>query len=88
MQETADVLTKLFLCKFQTTTNWIGLNLKYFSDGLIQDRGWFDVRIDFDDHINGEVRITQKDPVGYSLLIQMQKSTTQELGKKFLKPSG
>jgi hypothetical protein len=34
-----------------------------FADGLIQDRGWFDVRIDFDDHINGEVRITQKDPL-------------------------
>ena len=30
---------------------------------MIQDRGWFDVRIDFDDHIQGEVRITAKDPL-------------------------
>jgi len=39
------------------------LESQVFSDGLIQDRGWFDVRIDFSDHINGEVRITSKDPL-------------------------
>ena len=34
-----------------------------FADGLIQDRGYFDVRIDFTDHIQGEVRISTKDPL-------------------------
>lgn len=32
------------------------------SDGLIEDRGYFDVRVDFSDNENGEVRITSKDP--------------------------
>ena len=35
-----------------------------FSDGLIMDgRGYFDVRMDFTDHVEGEVRITAKDPL-------------------------
>ena len=35
-----------------------------FSDGLIMDgRGYFDVRMDFSDHVEGEVRITAKDPL-------------------------
>ena len=34
-----------------------------FSDGLIMDRGYFDVRMDFDDHIEGEIRIKAKDPL-------------------------
>jgi len=33
-----------------------------FADGLIQDRGYFDVRMDFDDNLRGEVRITDLDP--------------------------
>tara|TARA_R100000278_G_scaffold123163_2_gene111610 strand:+ start:27 stop:1796 length:1770 start_codon:yes stop_codon:yes gene_type:complete len=41
--------------------DWI--ESQVFSDGLIQDRGWFDVRIDFSDHIHGEIRVTQKDPL-------------------------
>ena len=39
------------------------LESQAFADGLIQDRGWFDVRIDFSDHINGEVRVETKDPL-------------------------
>jgi hypothetical protein len=31
-------------------------------DGLIEDRGYFDCRMDFSDHIMGEIRITNKDP--------------------------
>lgn len=34
-----------------------------FADGLIQDRGFFDVRMDFEDNILGEVRIKALDPV-------------------------
>ena len=33
-----------------------------FSDGLIQDRGYFDVRMDFSDHIQGK-KIEAKDPL-------------------------
>ena len=35
-----------------------------FSDGLILDgRGYFDVRVDFSDSVEGEIRITAKDPL-------------------------
>jgi len=62
MQETADVLTKVFLqISDNNKLDWV--ESQVFSDGLIQDRGWFDVRIDFSDHIQGEVRITAKDPL-------------------------
>ena len=62
MQETADLLTKMFMqISDNNKLDWI--ESQVFSDGLIQDRGWFDVRIDFSDHIQGEVRITQKDPL-------------------------
>ena len=62
MQETADLLTKLFMqISDNNKLDWI--ESQVFSDGLIQDRGWFDVRIDFSDHIQGEVRITPKDPL-------------------------
>ena len=61
-QEIADTLTKLFLqISDNNKLDWV--EAQVFSDGLIQDRGWFDVRIDFDDHIQGEVRITSKDPL-------------------------
>lgn len=62
MQATADVLTKLYMqISDNNKLDWV--ESQVFADGLIQDRGWFDVRIDFSDHIQGEVRITQKDPL-------------------------
>lgn len=61
-QEIADTLTKLFLqISDNNKMDWV--EAQVFSDGLIQDRGWFDVRVDFDDHIQGEVRVTTKDPL-------------------------
>ena len=61
-QAIADVLTKLYLqISDNNKLHW--LESQVFADGLIQDRGYFDVRIDFDDHIQGEVRITTKDPL-------------------------
>lgn len=33
-----------------------------FSDGMIEQRGYFDIRISFDDNIQGELRITELDP--------------------------
>ena len=61
-QELADVLTKVYAqVADNNKLDWI--ESQVFSDGLIQDRGWFDVRIDFSDHIQGEVRIIAKDPL-------------------------
>ena len=61
-QEVADVLNKLFIqISDNNKLEWV--EAQVFSDGLIQDRGWFDVRVDFDDHIQGEVRLTAKDPL-------------------------
>ena len=61
-QEIANVLNQLFLHIADTNKlDW--LESTVFSDGLIQDRGYFDVRIDFTDHIQGEVRISTKDPL-------------------------
>lgn len=34
-----------------------------FSDGLIQQRGYYDIRVEFDDNLQGEVRITDEDPL-------------------------
>ncbi len=61
-QDIADVLTKVYAqIADNNKLDWV--EQQVFSDGLIQDRGWFDVRIDFDDHVNGEVRIEAKDPL-------------------------
>ena len=39
------------------------LESEVFQDGLIQQRGYFDVRMDFDDNLDGELRITVLDPM-------------------------
>lgn len=39
------------------------LEMQVAADGLIQDRGFFDIRMDFSDHMQGEVKITSLDPV-------------------------
>ena len=61
--ETAEVLTKLYMqIADNNKLDW--LEQQVFADGLIMDgRGYFDVRVDFSDHIEGEVRITAKDPL-------------------------
>ena len=60
--EIADILTQVYMqIGDNNKLDWV--ESQVFSDGLIQDRGWFDVRIDFSDHIQGEVRITSKDPL-------------------------
>lgn len=61
--DTADILTKLFLqISDNNKLDWI--ENQVFSDGLIMDgRGYFDVRIDFSDSVEGEIRITAKDPL-------------------------
>ena len=61
-QEVADVLTKVY-AQIADNNKLDWTEAQVFSDGLIQDRGYFDVRVDFDDHVQGEVRIEAKDPL-------------------------
>jgi hypothetical protein len=62
-EEIAHTLTKLYMqIADNNKLDWV--EQQVFSDGLIMDgRGYFDVRMDFSDHIEGEVRITAKDPL-------------------------
>jgi len=61
-QEIADVLTKVYgQIADNNKLDWV--EAQVFQDGLIQDRGWFDVRVDFDDHLLGEIRLESKDPL-------------------------
>lgn len=62
-EEVADTLNKLYMqIGDNNKLDWV--EQQVFSDGLIMDgRGYFDVRIDFSDHVEGEVRITAKDPL-------------------------
>lgn len=59
----AHTLTKLYMqIADNNKLDWI--EQQVFSDGLIMDgRGYFDVRMDFSDHVEGEIRITAKDPL-------------------------
>lgn len=61
--EVAHTLTKLYMqIADNNKLDWV--EQQVFSDGLILDgRGYFDVRMDFSDHVEGEVRITAKDPL-------------------------
>ena len=59
----ADTLTKLYMqISDNNKLDWV--EQQVFSDGLIMDgRGYFDVRMDFSDHVEGEIRVTAKDPL-------------------------
>ena len=59
----AQTLTKLYMqIADSNKLDWV--EQQVFSDGLIMDgRGYFDVRMDFSDHVEGEIRITAKDPL-------------------------
>ena len=59
----AHTLTKLYMqISDNNKLDWV--EQQVFSDGLIMDgRGFFDVRMDFSDHVEGEVRIVAKDPL-------------------------
>ncbi len=61
-EETSVVLNKLFKqIGDNNKLDWV--ESQVFSDGLIQDRGYFDVRMDFSDHVEGEIRIKAEDPL-------------------------
>jgi len=59
----AQTLTKLYMqIADNNKLDWV--EQQVFADGLIMDgRGYFDVRMDFSDHVEGEIRITAKDPL-------------------------
>ena len=62
-EDVAHTLTKLYMqISDNNKLDWV--EQQVFSDGLIMDgRGYFDVRMDFSDHVEGEIRITAKDPL-------------------------
>jgi len=60
--EVASVLTKLYM-QISDNNQYDYLESQVFADGIIQDRGYFDIRMNFDDHIEGEVQITAEDPL-------------------------
>lgn len=62
-EDVAHTLNKLYMqIADSNKLDWV--EQQVFSDGLIMDgRGYFDVRMDFSDHVEGEVRITAKDPL-------------------------
>lgn len=62
-EDVAQTLTKLYMqIADNNKLDWV--EQQVFADGLIMDgRGFFDVRMDFSDHVEGEVRITSKDPL-------------------------
>ena len=47
----------------QDANNYDWVESEVFSDGVIIDRGFFDVRIQFDDNLQGEIKITADDPM-------------------------
>jgi len=62
-EQIATTLNKLYMqIADNNKLDWV--EQQVFSDGLIMDgRGYFDVRMDFSDHVEGEVRISAKDPL-------------------------
>lgn len=61
-QATSDILSKLAMFIVdQNKFPW--LESQVFADGLIQQRGYFDIRMDFDENINGDIKITSLDPL-------------------------
>ena len=61
--EVAHTLNKMYMqIADNNKLDWV--EQQVFADGLIMDgRGYFDVRMDFSDHVEGEIRITAKDPL-------------------------
>lgn len=61
-QDISDLLSKLSMFIVdQNRYPWV--ESQVFADGLIQQRGYFDVRMDFNENINGDIKILQLDPL-------------------------
>jgi hypothetical protein len=60
-QQIADVLSKV-MQQIMDNNNYDYVESQVFADGIIEERGYFEVRMDTSDNIYGEVRITSVDP--------------------------
>ena len=60
-RQVAGILNKLAM-QIAHANRYKYLEMLVAADGLIQDRGFFDVRMDFSDHMQGEIKITSLDP--------------------------
>lgn len=61
-QDVADLLSKLGMyVADQNKYSWV--ESQVFADGVIQSRGYFDVRMNFDDNLLGTIKISALDPL-------------------------
>lgn len=61
-RDLAELLSKLGMFVLdQNRFPWV--ESEVFSDGVIQQRGYFDIRLDFTENMNGEIKIISKDPM-------------------------
>lgn len=57
----ATILQKVAMqIAYSSSLHWV--ETKVFSDGLIEQRGYYDVRIDYDNNIKGEIAVSDLDP--------------------------
>lgn len=61
-EQIADVLSKLAM-QVADNNQFRWRETELFADGMIQQRGYYDIRMDFDDALTGEIRITTLDPL-------------------------
>lgn len=60
--KTAEILTKIALYELdQNRFPWI--ESQVFEDGLVQQRGYFDIRMDYEQDLNGRIKIESLDPL-------------------------
>lgn len=60
--QTADALTKLTMQVLEDN-EFHYLESEVFADGLIQERGFYDIRMNFDENMLGDIEITGLDPL-------------------------
>jgi hypothetical protein len=60
-QQVADVITKIMM-QIADENSFEYVEGEVFQDGMITDRGYYDVRMDFNDNIQGDITITALDP--------------------------
>lgn len=61
-QDVSDILTKVGMYEADRNKyQWI--ESQVFADGCIQSRGYFDIRMDFDDNMLGNIKISSLDPL-------------------------
>jgi len=61
-QEVSEILTKISLYELDKNKfPWI--ESQVFSDGIIQQRGYFDIRMDYEKDLNGQIKVEALDPM-------------------------